>query len=86
MSVRETRLRPYSCPTCQKGLDAASGFGDSRPTPGCLSICAYCAEFLVFPETLSVRKMELSEELALPSVEWMALCRLRQAILFRNKK
>lgn len=67
-------------------MDAASGYKNgSRPTPGDLSVCAYCGEFLIFTEALTIRKMELGEELALPEENRQQLQEVRRAVQLKNR-
>jgi hypothetical protein len=66
-------------------MDAATGLGNNAsPEPGSISVCAYCAEILVFTETLSVRRMEVAEEFALPDKTWKCIFDLREVILRRR--
>ena len=53
------------CPLCEHALDRATM--DPRnpdalpPQPGDVSVCLYCAAFLVFTETLHMRSMSEAE-------------------------
>jgi len=48
------RLAGVRCPSCHKLVDGATGLswapGAPVPTPGCLSICAYCGSFNMYFE------------------------------------
>lgn len=44
------------CPTCHKKLDGfASHLTDHRPSPGAVTICAYCREVLQFTDKMALR-------------------------------
>jgi hypothetical protein len=54
MTHHEHTLTP--CPGCGNQLDTCFGVeNDKNPKPGDLTICAYCAEPLVFTRDLTVR-------------------------------
>jgi hypothetical protein len=63
------------CPSCGKKLDDCTGVRDQNAMPGAgdVSICAYCAQILVFDDKLAlniateedITKLSESERLAL---------------------
>jgi hypothetical protein len=86
------------CPNCGYGpLDGAMGVGivepgvemekDVRVTPGSLTICGRCTEFLIFTDTLGVRNATEEEisELKNDSEFWHMLSALRDGLKSKNK-
>jgi hypothetical protein len=57
MEQESEHLPEQQCPHCKHKLDAAtSATGETcTPTPGCLTICAYCSRVLIFEAGLTVR-------------------------------
>lgn len=67
---RTTKTEATCCPVCGMKVSAATSTeGDHKPTPGDLSVCAYCATPLVFTDGLKLRKMTDLDMLALPFSE-----------------
>ena len=62
-----TRHATTNCPTCGAGFDAASAVDgkDVAPTPGDISVCLYCGEWLMFDDdtlpTLTPTEADLKE-------------------------
>jgi len=51
-----TRLPQDRCPVCEKDLDATTSIDhDSKPTTGDITVCLYCASFLMFNNNLTLR-------------------------------
>ena len=76
-----TTIQPSNCPVCLKQFDAAtSPFGDSAPTPGDLTVCIYCASFLIFEQDLRLRLMTEQEIGELPDEARIQIMRVRRAI------
>lgn len=49
-----------ACPHCGAPVNAVSGIGvdpSHLPSPGDLSLCFYCAEFGIFEEGMTLRKL-----------------------------
>jgi len=60
--MNTTRTPLNQCPNCGKDIDSATGMDKGvPPNPGDLSVCLYCASFLVFNDDLSVRMITLEE-------------------------
>jgi hypothetical protein len=66
-TTTDTRIGVSPCPTCGKGLDAASSAKGHTPRPGDASVCIYCSTALVFAEDLTLRAMTDDELEALPT-------------------
>jgi hypothetical protein len=52
------------CPVCMEKVDGHTSFADepgSVPSPGSVSMCCYCASFLVYTEEMRLRKMHPGE-------------------------
>jgi len=74
------------CPVCGASLDGATDpTGDATPKAGDLSVCAYCTEFLVFNEDLTVRKMLFKELIELPVPTLTSLYSYRTALQARAR-
>jgi hypothetical protein len=61
VSSNQVKTMRYECPVCRARIDGASCVTDPepmQPTPGCLSVCAFCASILVYTET----NLELATE------------------------
>ena len=51
-------IPPVCCPTCDYAMDRATAVkGDGIPTPGAITVCIECAEFLCFTDTMGIRKL-----------------------------
>lgn len=71
------------CPQCRELLDGATktlGNGRQPPGEGCLTVCIYCAEILVFTAENSFRLVGAEELAALPRKVRDHLALLRTAI------
>lgn len=58
------RLKPSTCPTCKRKLDAADYADDSEgrgPQPGDFTICFRCGEELRFTEDMGLKKASFEE-------------------------
>jgi hypothetical protein len=61
--VRLTSNEPR-CPRCGEVLDAATSLeGDSVPTVGDVSVCAYCSALLMFIDPLPTQRLLSDAEL-----------------------
>lgn len=72
--ISDRLLGEPRCPACGTLLDAAmsAALDDARPTPGDVTVCAYCASLLVFGDGLHPRfptDAELTEVALLPEVQ-----------------
>lgn len=87
------------CPYCRKITDACLSEKGGRPTPGSISICAYCARSAMFEEGLTLRKFtdeetqnkEIHRMLCkyVPAIRGMVRDRLTKNLLlfpYRNSK
>lgn len=57
-----------NCPSCGKKLDGFStNLTENRPSPGAVTICAYCRDVLQFTDKMTLRKAdpEVIEEVML---------------------
>lgn len=46
---------PFSrCIRCKTAIDAATGIGKRQPSPGDVSICAYCGQVMLFSDDLTL--------------------------------
>lgn len=82
MSVR---LEPYSCPSCNYQMDAATSVeGDHTPQAGDLSMCLNFGELLRFTETLKVAKLSALEFGALNQDTQSTLRKGRRIIIERG--
>lgn len=83
-------MRGYDgrCPECGHKLDADTWIGDEeiKPKSGDVSVCAYCATFLVFRDDLSRRVMSWQEVADLDDETRNTLVRLHRAIEQRRLK
>jgi len=52
----DTPVPEHRCPKCQELLEVVSSFAGERPSPGAISICAYCGQVLIITEGLGSRK------------------------------
>ena len=81
--------RGYTCPNpaCRKTLDGFSSVGhDNAPSPGDITVCAYCQAALVFLEN-GLRLMTADEFDALPAEDREGLLRVGIALhLFETTK
>jgi len=66
--MRSTRTNPAGrCPACLKTLDGATHpSGNSLPTSGDVSVCAYCSAPLIFNDDLTLRTLTIFDYAALP--------------------
>jgi hypothetical protein len=71
-----------TCPSCNHTIPHNDKPGDpvAVPSPGDLSVCFYCAAYLIFEDDMSVRLMEVEEVVELPSDTLYELTRLRNMI------
>lgn len=77
--MRSAQHKETSCPGCGAGLDASTDSdGDALPSPGDLSVCAYCTAFLAYEEDLALRLLTLEEITELPDETRIQLQRLRK--------
>ena len=62
MQVKTHQVAEYICPGqgCGKQLSGATG-GMEAPTPGDLTVCAYCINWLVFDDDLRPRMITEEE-------------------------
>ena len=70
-------VTPTPCPYCGANLDAATAadLGPSRPVAGDLTVCAYCAGFLVYAASGAVRLPTDVELVELANVPELARAR-----------
>lgn len=71
----------YECPVCRATIDGASCVTDPepmQPTPGCLSVCVFCASILVYTET----DLELATEEVVAAFPVEEQAALQQAVAF----
>lgn len=57
---------PSPCPYCGKVLDGASNYAAETPSPGDLSVCAYCAGLCQFTAALALERLPDAAFEALP--------------------
>lgn len=72
-----------SCPVCKEKLDAASNAEVSDQSPpecGDVSICFYCASYLIFDEDLTLQLLSEEDLLELPDETFHLLSRMRKEI------
>jgi hypothetical protein len=71
------------CPCCNHTIPHNEKPGDAAavPSPGDLSVCFYCAAYLIFEDDISLRLMEVDEVVELPSDTLYELTRLRNIIM-----
>jgi hypothetical protein len=50
--VRDTRLPPSRCPSCEKLLDAATSLEGAKPRPGDWSVCIHCTSLIIFTRSV----------------------------------
>lgn len=68
MSHTTTHLLGDYCPGCGKRIDAATSIdGEASPTPGDVTVCAFCASVLMFEPGLSLRRVSDQELAQLPA-------------------
>ncbi len=59
-----TLIPQLTCSICGENNNAASNFFEpERPTPGDVSVCAYCGHLQIFAEDLSLRDPTRAEKL-----------------------
>jgi hypothetical protein len=75
VAIMKSRTPASPCPGCGETLDGATGANtDSAPTPGALSMCAYCAAVTIFGDDLRLRPLKPAEVAKIESEpETMAL-------------
>ena len=72
--MHTTRLAPKLCPYCEYNLDAATASPRNPhavPMPGDVTVCARCANVLIFDDSVRPRRPtvpELTEVLTYPDV------------------
>jgi len=49
-------MKNARCPACLKRLDAATSLSSATPAPGSVSVCAYCATYVVFQTDMTLRQ------------------------------
>jgi hypothetical protein len=87
---KDERLAANICPNCEKKLDASTcldkGDPNHKPMPGSISICFYCAAFLVFDAQMRMQTLPGSEVVKLPREQVEMLTKARRAIYARRMK
>lgn len=70
------------CPVCKERLDAASNAYQETSPPECgdVSICIYCASYLIFDENLSLQLLSVEDLLQLPDKILQQLTRARKEL------
>jgi C4-type Zn-finger protein len=70
------------CPSCGKKLDDCTGVRDQNAMPGAgdVSICAYCAQILVFDDKLALNIATKEDITKLSEPEQLALVTAAQLI------
>lgn len=77
------------CPVCKERLDAASNADQVKSSPpecGDVSICLYCASYLIFDEDLTLQLLSVEDLLELPDEILQQLTRMRKEIKKANQK
>jgi hypothetical protein len=70
------------CPACHTAITAATAVGHAHePVPGAVTLCAYCAVFLVYTEDAALRLLTNEEWLAGPPAWRERLTAVREAVL-----
>lgn len=78
-----TRHATSNCPNCGAGFDSASPIGDDttlEPSPGDISICLYCGEWLMFDDS-TLPTLKPSED----DMKQASAAMLREALALRVK-
>ena len=64
--MKSTEIKRAPCPFCGRAVNrTASFFNDTRPSPGDVSICAYCVQISLFDGNLNLRRPTPEEFTAL---------------------
>lgn len=85
-AVKTAEHKETACPGCGVGINASTDpDGDELPSPGDLSICAYCTAFLVFEEGPALRLLTLEEIAELPDENRIELQRFRKFLTERQR-
>ena len=87
--LNTTDLAPDKCPHCHRTLEAASSTTHVHlPSPGDVTVCAYCAEICVFTDDMKLRKPTCEEGAVLARDPEIAkvqeMFRGNTALVFRN--
>jgi hypothetical protein len=84
------KMKPSKCLNCGKVLDAATCTDrESAPTPGSLSVCAYCSAVSMFDENLKLRPLteaEVEEIFADPELAALLYRSTRVVLLIKAAK
>jgi hypothetical protein len=66
--MESEHLPEQRCPHCKHKLDAATSATHEEcvPTPGCFTVCVYCARVLVFEKGLTLRPVTREDLDTLP--------------------
>lgn len=85
-SMNSTKVPDDVCPTCEHKIDAATpANGVSIPSPGDITICCYCGEFLTYDESMKHLKLSVEDFVELDLDTRNMLSKARQSINHRNK-
>ena len=87
MKTGTTRMGIDYCPSCGMCCDTATDInGTATPVPGDLSVCFYCADFLMFSEDMALIVMPDIVFENLPEDTITQLIMVREAILQKGDK
>lgn len=77
LSKMDHQTPPTRCTNCNGLLDGATGVGhDHAPTPGSVTVCAYCGHLMAYDDNLAMRELTGDE-----IVELAGDRHLRQAMM-----
>lgn len=80
---KTAKMKMDTCPSCGRVMDAATVADSNRPaspTPGDLSVCIGCGDYLVYKDDLSLRQMTEEESKSLPPETLFELYKIRRAV------